>query len=235
MNDIFLTIKSTFLDIFYPKFCVECNNYGEHVCFECVSYIYRIKTKTCFYCGRISKQSKHCIECRSENKDKLRGILVSARFDEGPTKEMIHYLKYNGFVEFADLLGELMVERIVSSGIPFEDYVVVPVPMHQSRIGKRGYNHAELLARYISKRLGYRGGLVLERTINTDTQIKLSRKKRLENIVGSIKCVDSKLVEGKNVLIVDDVATTGATLKECTNVLLNSGGKKVWAVVVAKR
>jgi len=235
MKILYNKIKETILDTFYPKFCVECKKHGEQVCFDCVNSIYRIKTNTCFYCGRISKQSKHCITCRSDNKDKLRGILVATRFDEGPTKEMIHYLKYNGYFEFADLLGELMVERIVRSGIPFEDYIVVPVPMHTSRIGERGYNHAELMARYISHRLGYKGGLVLERVTNTVRQIGLSREKRLKNIVGKIRCEDKALIKDKNVLLVDDVATTGSTLKECANVLKADGAKSVWTVVVAKR
>lgn len=235
MKNTIFKIKHLFLDIFYPKFCIECKNFGDHVCFSCISKIIRIKTNTCFYCGRISKQSKHCIKCRRENNDKLRGILVSSQFDEGPVKEMIHYLKYNGFVEFADLLGELMVERINSSNIPFDNFVVVPVPMHSQRLGERGYNHAELLARYVSKRLSFKGGLVLERVELRAPQIKLSRKKRLENIVGSIECVDKGLIKGKNILIVDDVATTGATLRECTKVLIGSSAKNVWAVVVAKR
>lgn len=235
MKTYYFKIRETILDIFYPKFCIECEKFGKDICFECISKIYRLKTNICFYCGRISEQSKHCIKCRSENGDKLRGILASARFDDGPTKEMIHYLKYNGYAQFADLLGELMVERIVSSGIPFKDFIVVPVPMHKTRIGVRGYNQAELLARYISKRLNYKGGLVLERIVDTDRQTKLDRKKRLKNIVGSVACVDSKLIKNKNVLLIDDVVTTGATLKESAKVLKEGGAKKVWALVVAKR
>ncbi|OGD61939.1 hypothetical protein A2215_02260 [Candidatus Berkelbacteria bacterium RIFOXYA2_FULL_43_10] len=222
-----------FLDILFPKVCIECRSYGGDVCIECVKKIERVKTSTCFYCGKIEKNGLICVGCRDNNDTNITGIITSTIYEEGPTKEMIHYLKYCGYRDLSEMLGELIVERLKYS-IIIKGAVVVPVPMHKNREIARGYNQAELLARYVSKELNSPGGLALKRTKDNPQQMKLKRGKRLENIKGSIECIDLELVKGKCVLLIDDVATTGATLSECARVLKDNGAKKVWGAVVAR-
>ena len=101
-----------FLDVFFPKFCVECGGYGEFVCFECVKKIEPIKTSTCPACGKISPLGNFCTNCKKKLNLTLSGIIIAANYEAGPTREMIHHLKYSGFTELSDLLGELIVQRL---------------------------------------------------------------------------------------------------------------------------
>lgn len=231
--NIYQKIATEILDILFPKVCIECGKYGGDVCINCIKKIEKVKTSTCFYCGKIEKLGLMCARCRKNNDTNITGIITSAIYDDGPTKEMIHYLKYCGYRDLSEMLGELIVERLRYS-IIINNAVVVPVPMHKKREIARGYNQAELLARYVSKELDLPGGLALARKKDNPQQMKLTREKRLENMRGSIECVDRELVKDKCVLLIDDVATTGATLSECARILKEAGAKKVWGAVVAR-
>lgn len=163
----------------------------------------------------------------------MSGIIICANYGSGPVKEMIHEFKYNGILEFAEMLGELMVERL-KIGLPKGELVVVPVPLHRCRQGQRGFNQSELLARYVSKKLKLHGGLALSRVKNTDPQVGKSGMYRKTNIESAFRIEDKEFIEGKTVLLVDDVATTGSTLNECAKVLKSSGAKSIWGVVVSR-
>jgi ComF family protein len=164
----------------------------------------------------------------------LKGLIVAAKYDVGPTKEMIHHLKYSGFTELVPLLSEIIIHRI-KNNLPKKDLIIVPVPLHKKREAQRGFNQAELIGRELSKRLDIPGGLALSRTRNTQSQVKLVRKDRKDNLVGAFACEDPEIICNKCVLLIDDVTTTGTTLEECTKVLRKNGAREVWGVVIAKR
>lgn len=222
------------LEIFYPKRCVGCGEYGLFVCLECVKNIENLRTSVCPECGKITVNCQYCPSCKSRLKTSLQGLFIATKYDAGPIKEMIHHLKYSGFVELADVLGEILCEKI-KNNLPDKNLIVVPVPLHKKRELERGFNQAELLARYVSSRLNIPGGLALERTKNTRTQVGLNRAERIKNCVNAFSCIDTELITGKTVLLIDDVTTTGTTLSECARVLKASGAKKVYGLVVAKR
>ncbi len=226
--------KDLFLDIFFPKVCVGCGLEGVYLCFDCAGRIERIQTPTCPECGRINRYGEFCQNCKRRLNLSLDGLIVSARYDQGPTKEMIHELKYGGLAELAPMLGELICQRLRYK-LPRGDLLwVVPVPLHPRKEKERGFNQAELLARYLSNELELHGSLALERTRYTDPQAKLSGTKRRTNITDAFRIADAESIEGKTILLVDDVATTLSTLNECAKVLKEAGAKKVWGVVVAR-
>ena len=119
--------------------------------------------------------------------------------------------------------------------IPPAPLVVIPVPLHKNRQDLRGFNQSELIARKLSKKLNLPGGCALARTKDTEAQVSLSREFRLTNLVGAFTCTDKEFITGKNILLVDDVATTLSTLNECARALKDAGAKKVWGIVVARR
>lgn len=193
-----------------------------------------MKTSVCPECGKITQSCQYCPSCKSKLKTPLSGIFIASRYDAGPTKEIIHHLKYSGFTELAELLGEILCEKLVNNSIP-RNCVVVPVPLHQKKEFERGFNQAELMARYVSKKLDIPGGIALMRLRNTRTQVGLNREERIKNCAEAFSCVDPELILGKNILLVDDVTTTGTTLSECAKVLRNAGAKRVYGLVVARR
>lgn len=226
--------ESIFLDIIFPKRCVDCGKAGDFVCYDCATKIEIIKTLTCPVCGKISKFGQICPRCRVRQGLVLEGLFCSAHYDVGPTKEMIHHFKYSGFTEIGIFLAE-MIYQSLRHNLPNGPIVIVPVPLHKNREGKRGFNQSELIARELSKMLDIPGGCAIIRTKDTISQVNLDKKLRINNLVGAFACDDPSFIEGKNVLLVDDVATTLTTLNECAKVLKEAGAKKVWGVVVARR
>lgn len=228
-------ISAFFFDIFFPPRCLNCGKYGEILCFDCAGKIVEIKTATCPDCGRISALGRYCNACSKRLSDRsLCGILVAARYDEGPTKEMIHRLKYSGVISQSEHLAELISSQIAARFSKFSNYIIVPVPLHKSRKNSRGFNQSELIARHISAKLDLPGGDALVRTLKTKNQVGLPRSKRLTNLIGAFSCVDTRLVKGKKIFLIDDVATTGATLNECAKVLKAAGAKEIWGAVIAR-
>ncbi|MDP1760079.1 MAG: ComF family protein [Candidatus Woesebacteria bacterium] len=225
-------IYDIFLDIFFPKRCLQCGKSGTDLCSDCANLIEGLRTPVCFDCGKITQFGQFCADCRRKSKSSLKGIIVSAGYESGPTKEIIHHLKYSGFTELASLLGELIFQRL-SKNKPPGDLVIAPAPLHGKREAERGFNQSELIARYVSKRLGIPGGYALSKIKKTESQVKLDKAERIKNLSGAFRCTDKELIFKKTVLLIDDVTTTGTTLEECAKVLKQNGAKEVWGVVVA--
>jgi ComF family protein len=160
---------------------------------------------------------------------------------EGGLRELIHLLKYGGVLPAANVLGRMLAEAIATLDPDFSaaPVIVVPVPLFHSRQRQRGFNQAELIARAALKllpageqvRLSER---VLERKRETQSQTGLTSHQRRENMRGAFVVAQPETVGGQQVLVVDDVYTTGATVSECARILLRAGASKVWVATVAR-
>ena len=160
---------------------------------------------------------------------------------ESGLRELIHLLKYGGVRPAANVLGRMLAEAIMAleAEFPEEPVIIVPVPLHRSKLRQRGFNQAELIARAAMKfrprgdrlRLCTR---VLERRRETASQIGLTSHQRRENLRGAFAVAQLEAVKGREALVVDDVYTTGATVSECARVLRRAGATKVWVATVAR-
>lgn len=132
--------------------------------------------------------------------------------------------------DFADLLEGAVRSRLPSGEID----AVVPVPLHPSRMRKRGYNQSAIVSELLASRLD-RVSLptALRRTRATGHQARKSRRERLESLKNAVEASNPRLLRGRTVLLVDDVATTFATLEECARALKAAGAARVWAATVA--
>ena len=158
---------------------------------------------------------------------------------EGGLRGLLHLLKYEQVRSAANVLGKMLATAVAHSGIDLLTgrFVVVPVPLHARKLRQRGFNQSQLIAEAALKHLGWRLQLssgVLERVRETRSQIGLTRHQRRENMRGAFTVVQSQAIAGREVLLVDDVFTTGTTASECARVLLRAGAAKVWVATVAR-
>jgi ComF family protein len=163
---------------------------------------------------------------------------------EDSLRATIHLLKYDRVLPAADFLGQILnvaiakLSLVGAEAIPDDGWLVVPVPLHSSKLGQRGFNQAELIARAALRSADWRNlrleAKALVRSRETVSQAGLTRHQRRQNIRGAFRVRKPGLVRGRNILLVDDVFTTGATVSECARVLLRAGAQSVQVVTVAR-
>jgi len=155
---------------------------------------------------------------------------------DGNLAELIHKLKYREQPMLAAPLGSLLADYLtvraeIMNELRFDG--IVPVPLHKSRERTRGYNQSELLAKELSRRLNVPTlSRSVKRVRNTKQQVGKVRSERLNNLKGAFEA-DPMLCVGKTFLLVDDVSTTGATISQCAEAMINAGAAKVYAITLA--
>lgn len=158
-----------------------------------------------------------------------------------PVRHAVYALKYQGKTALAEPLATLLWEKAGADAVPeiwADTQLLVPVPLHPYRQWRRGYNQSELLAKELSQLSGRSVAHLLQRARYTRPQIELGDKERAQNMKGAFTLYQdnwTRYITVKNVLLIDDVATTGATLNECARVLKAAGVENVYALTLARR
>ena len=155
---------------------------------------------------------------------------------------MLHLLKYEGLLPIADQLGRAMSKQLARHTDLSLQPLVVPVPLFEAREKQRGFNQAELLARATMRAMrtlkpewrGQFAARVLQRNRATQSQAGLSLSERRPNLRGAFFVPDADAVRGRDVLLIDDIYTTGATARACSSVLKRAGAASVWVATVAR-
>ncbi|MGA7217162.1 MAG: ComF family protein [Candidatus Sulfotelmatobacter sp.] len=247
------TLATSLFSVFFPSDCRVCgsplvNVSRLPVCRECLDGVFPIDGAVCGLCGErilspyaVSRSGNQlrCGLCRRVEPVFARAVAYGSY--ESGLRELIHLLKYGGVRPAANVLGRMLAEAIRELASEFGDdsVVVVPVPLHRAKLRQRGFNQAELIARaalksgILSDRLRLNAGL-LERKRDTSSQTGLTSHQRRENLRGAFAVARTDVLRGREVLVVDDVYTTGATVSECARILLRGGAAKVWVATVAR-
>jgi len=202
-----------------------------------------VRAPQCVVCGdglagaQLLMGDGRCVNCRDFEPEFARAVSFGEY--EGGLRGLIHLLKYDAVLPVASALGDILAQTIqeLLPSCGDSQPLLVPVPLHQSKRGDRGFNQAELIARAAMKRLPHRlelatGALVRQRA--TISQVGLTREQRIENVHDAFRVRDRQQVRGRTVILVDDVMTTGTTLSECARVLKQAGAEKVLAATVAR-
>jgi ComF family protein len=221
------------LDLLLPQRCVSCRAFGENLCASCIKGFTDLPALRCPLCNAaIVKPFTLCRQCRITY-PKLRGIVAVGSY-AGPLRQAIHHLKYQGRTSLAQDLSALLSDFLLEADIP-QCAAVVPVPLHSKREAARGFNQSTLLAHAVGANLYIPVSKdELTRTIDTPPQVGLSRAQRLRNVAGAFATNPGAFSSG-GVLLIDDVATTGATLVTCAKQLTQEGGAPwVWGAVLAR-
>jgi ComF family protein len=242
--------------VLFPSDCRICgeplvNISRLPVCRECLDAISPIEGGVCVACGErifspyaiaesgvAGAEEPRCGLCRRIKPAFARAVAYGSY--ESGLRELIHLLKYDGVRPAANVLGRMLAQAIakLEPELPAGSVALIPVPLYRGRLRQRGFNQAELIARAAVKISGEdRFSLcprALVRKRETASQIGLTSHQRRENLRGAFGVENSEVVNGREVLLVDDVYTTGATVSECARVLRRAGATKVRVATVAR-
>lgn len=198
------------LDVIYPPHCVHCKRGGAVWCMDCQQDIVPVAIVEAEAGGLVLDARGACAEF------------------QGSVRSAIHALKYSGKQRLADPLGALLTATLSTTG--WQPTLLTAVPLHPERLATRGYNQSALLAEQVARRCAVPlNNAVLTRTRATRPQVGLNYHDRQQNMAAAFLSGD---VQGQSVVVIDDVYTTGATLRGCAAALRQAGAVKIWALTV---
>ena len=223
----------TFKNLIWPKKCINCGQEGSYLCPDCFALI------------DISRQPP------SRDFKYLDALYFPTTYDEKIVQSAIHLCKYSYIRELSETLADLIIahfqllDKPLPATLPARGGLranppadlLCAVPLHKTKLKQRGFNQAEEIAQHLSKFLKVPFlPDVLVKIKKTPSQTALSKEERKKNVSGVFKAnpQKQKMIEGKNIFLVDDILTTGATMEECAKILKQNLASSVWGVVVAR-
>ena len=224
-------LKGIALNLLFPQWCVGCGKEGGFICPSCLRSLLPVTPPVCPRCGLPQPGGALCPVCagRPAAIDGIRSPFIFG----GVMRQAIHELKYQNLRALAAPLAWLLQDYLGDCPLPAE--VLVPVPLHRERLRERGYNQSGLLARELGRLIDrpvVDGCLI--RCQPTPPQARTaSLAERQRNVNGAFACRDDRL-QGKAVLLIDDVATSGATLNAAAAALKDGGAAPVWGLAMAR-
>ncbi len=224
-------LKYQAIEALYPSLCAGCGKEGSFFCPNCTRRLPYLRGPVCYACGRLLAVAGVCPECRRVP-PAISSVKAPFEF-EGSIRSAVHQLKYKDIRALAPPLAGFLYAYIRENGIQAD--VLVPVPLYKSRLKERGYNQSELLAARLGKLTGWPVVTdALERVRDSAPQARAaSAGERRRNVEGAFSCRGQAL-QGRAVLLVDDVCTTGATLNACAQALKQIPVSSVAAIAVAR-
>lgn len=227
------------LHFFLPEHCVACGAYVPFpspfpLCERCQGRIVFLRERICLRCGRAmpSGSAPLCHMCRrvTYHFEYARAVSVYA----SPIREAIHAFKYRGVVSLARFFGMLLVAYCEEFPFLKEVDLVLPVPLHPAREWERGFNQAALLAEFVGEALripvALRG---VSRIRPTLPQVGLKARDRRKNVEGAFRVKDQEIIQGKRILVIDDVLTSRATVESLSRTLKEAKAGRVFVLAVA--
>lgn len=226
--------KNLFYDLLYPVVCPFCGRLvKEGMCGECGKKVGYVQEPFCKKCGKPVRtaEQEFCFDC-----EKHRHYFTEGRalfLHKSPVAEAVYAMKYQNRRVYSQFFGKELAEKYGVFLKKNRIELIIPIPLHRSRRRRRGYNQSEILAEELSKWTGIPVDTTrLERRKKTKPQKSLNEKQRKYNIRGAFFLSEDLEMKG-NILLVDDIYTTGSTLDEAARVLLKGGAEKVYFLTIS--
>jgi ComF family protein len=216
------SIPGLLLDVVFPPVCGSCGAAGGFLCERCKGALQQAAPPRCRRCWALSARGT-CADCSGSPLDAARAAYV---FD-GVARRLVHGLKFRSL----SALARPMAELLAGSDLLLTERpdLLIPVPLHARRRRSRGFNQSELLARVLAEETGIAldsDSLVRNRNTRPQTGV-VDRNEREQNLRGAFTCSATERVQGRRVVLLDDVLTTGATARECARALKSAGAGRV--------
>lgn len=242
--NIIETIKeyiNAFLDLIYPSktICYICGgtpgkDTKYNLCYNCYNNLPFISEHHCIKCSiplRMTEERLICQQCA--NTDYYFDRAISVADYEKDVKTLIYRLKYSNHTYLAKTIGYIMADRLKQEGIKTD--IIISVPLYKDKEKERGFNQATLISKHIAERTGTPLNVdAFVRTKNTKVMHNLTRRERFENVDNAFKVINREVILNKDILLVDDIFTTGSTVNSCSKELMNNGAKSVTVLTFAR-
>lgn len=218
------------VNLFFPRLCQACGDAlspsDDQVCLSCMFHL----PYTHFH-----RNPDHPMARSLWGRVQCEGVAAYLFFrKESKVQHLLHRLKYKGQYQVGTFLGQLYGQILVKQP-PFNTaQLIIPVPLHPKRQRERGYNQSEMFANGLGKAMGIPVSIHnLRRSTISETQTHKSRVERWENVKKIFSVEDPEVLEGKHILLVDDVFTTGATIEACATALFEACNVKISVITIA--
>lgn len=217
-------------DWLFPPVCAGCGEPGEAICEICRLAIDRIPAQHCRLCSRPMQMGGVCPSCINHPPDFDHIYCFSVY--TGLMRKAIQHLKYDRDLGMGRLLAKLIAPDM--NGLFHQIDLIIPMPLSAERMRMRGYNQAEAITKHLASLTGWmHTPKALRKIKDTESQVHLSVVERLANLDGAFQA-EPNLVRGKQVVLLDDVFTTGATMRQASKALITAGATSVVAVAIAR-
>lgn len=229
-------MKADLIGLLFPRRCPVCHDVvedrEERICRICRLRLPYVREPSCRKCGKplYAEEKEYCRDCAS-GKHVFRQGRAPFVYDEIMRRSVSRF-KYGGRREYASFYAEEILRKCGREAALWKAEAFIPIPLHPSRRRKRGFNQAELLARELSKRTGIPADAgVLFRVKKTRVQKELNREERAANLKGAFSLGKGTLPY-KNVILIDDIYTTGSTVDEAARILREGGADSVYFLCI---
>lgn len=220
----------------FPFSCIGCEKVDFIICLSCKVKLKGKLNQDCPYCRTASPRGEICPACQKDETRRLDGLITIFNYEKnGLVAKLLHYYKYDQLEEYGRTLVTLFKEMAEPYKTMLRSYdtLITWVPMTSKKLRRRGFNQSEVLARGLE--WGEPAQLV-EKVRESRAQMSLKRKDRLNNLNDAFKLTaEGRKVAGRRIIIVDDIATTLATLEEVAKVLKAAGAKQIYGLTVARQ
>jgi ComF family protein len=236
-NNIVETLKEDLINILYPRTCPICGKILKinnlQICVECKTKLKYINEPACKKCGKqlLLEEQEYCYDCFCKPHQFTRGIALCSQ--EEWIKKSIYNFKYNNKREYAKIYANEIVLRYKNRIESWNADVLIPIPLHQSKMRSRGFNQAEDLCRELSSKLHIPMSKdSIKRVKKTLPQKELNDKERIKNLKKAFK-IDGIDVKSKRVILIDDIYTTGSTIDSVAAILKNFGVSEIYFITIS--
>ncbi len=225
-----------FIELVFPEnnTCSICGYWDEeigkkHICRECLLKLKSIQGHKCKICSKpLISSGDTCMEC-IETPKFFKKVYSPYKY-QGLLRDVIKDFKYNNKPYYYKMLGELLYQHIKDKDIDLN--LITYVPLHKNKKRKRGYNQSQLMAKYLGIKMDIPSEKLIKRIVDTKPQNQLNREDRKNNLKNTFSA--KKILTNKNILLVDDVYTTGTTLNACSEALLKVDANNIYGLTLAR-
>ena len=222
------------MDALFPIQCLGCGVFDTWLCDRCHITLPLLTEQHCPLCKKnVTPIGEICFACAKTRQIGFDGVFIASYFHDRLLKKAVHHFKYRFAIDLAKPLALILAQSIQHSTLPIPD-MIIPVPLHKRRLRWRGFNQAEELAYALDLHIPILTDILVRKRYTVPQVSMGSKAARQQNLINAFYVDHPHRIQDKNILLIDDIMTTGTTLTECARTLKSAGARSVHCLVLAR-